>query len=45
VAVVGVTGNALDVDQEAFREAGAVGVVTKPVSRDALVRMLRGRLK
>jgi len=38
--VLAVTGNALDEDQQAFMAAGANAVLTKPISRAALVQAL-----
>lgn len=43
--IVGVTGNALAEDQRAFIEAGADGVVIKPVSIDALIGWIEKRVR
>lgn len=42
--IIGVTGNALDADQAAFRAAGANAVFTKPVDLSALARFIHASL-
>jgi CheY-like chemotaxis protein len=41
IPIVGVTGNALEEDLQAFREAGANQVLTKPIAVTQLERLLR----